>query len=141
MSEDSDYEHRRKDRKDRKHRSQSPAAAKNNDKSKDQGEITDDDGKGRANGTEDIAPNVEEDLDPEEREKRDREERIAASLRKREEEVAKELSGHLHAREKERERHRKSEAVSAFQALLTDLIKHPDYSWKEAKKIFKKDSR
>ena len=141
MSEDSDYEHRRKDRKDRKHRSQSPAAAKN-DKSKDQGEITDDDGKGRANGTEDSAPNAgDEDLDPEEREKRDREERIAASLRKREEEVAKELSGHLHAREKEREQHRKSEAVSAFQALLTDLIKHPDYSWKEAKKIFKKDSR
>ena len=33
------------------------------------------------------------------------------------------------------------EAVSAFQALLTDLIKHPDYSWKEAKKIYKKDSR
>ena len=143
MSEDSDYEHRRKDRKDRKHRSQSPAAAKNDKNSKDQGEITDDDGKGRANGTEDSAPNAdhEEDLDPEEREKRDREERIAASLRKREEEVAKELSGHLHAREKEREQHRKSEAVSAFQALLTDLIKHPDYSWKEAKKIFKKDSR
>merc|ERR1719336_820071 len=72
---------------------------------------------------------------------RNREERIQASLRKREEEVAKELSGHLHAREKEREQHRRSEAISAFQALLTDLIKHPDYSWKEAKKIFKKDSR
>merc|ERR1739838_771390 len=99
-------------------------------------------GKGRANGTEPEGGEVvDEDLDPEEREKRDREERIAASLRKREEEVAKELSGHLHAREKEREQHRKSEAVSAFQALLTDLIKHPDYSWKEAKKIFKKDSR
>merc|ERR1719483_623797 len=80
-------------------------------------------------------------LDPEEKEKRDREERIAASLKRREEEVAKELSGHLHARDKEREQHRRAEAVSAFQALLTDLIKHPDYSWKEAKKIFKKDSR
>ena len=80
-------------------------------------------------------------LDPEEKEKRDREERIAASLKRREEEVAKDLSGHLHARDKEREQHRRAEAVSAFQALLTDLIKHPDYSWKEAKKIFKKDSR
>ncbi len=81
------------------------------------------------------------DEDDEVKEKREREERIAASLKKREEEVARELSGHLHAREKEREQHRKSEAVTAFQALLTDLIKHPDYSWKEAKKIFKKDSR
>ena len=80
-------------------------------------------------------------LDPEEKEKRDREERIAASLKRREEEVAKDLSGHLHARDKEREQHRRAEAVSAFQALLTDLIKHPDFSWKEAKKIFKKDSR
>ena len=51
------------------------------------------------------------------------------------------LSGHLHARDKEREQHRRSEAILAFQALLTDLIKHPDYSWKEAKKVFKKDSR
>ena len=150
MSEDEeDYEHRRKDRKDRKRqRSASPADHKDNDKpnNKDQGENNSEadeaHGKGRANGTEPEGGEVvDEDLDPEEREKRDREERIAASLRKREEEVAKELSGHLHAREKEREQHRKSEAVSAFQALLTDLIKHPDYSWKEAKKIFKKDSR
>ena len=143
--EEDDYDRRKEGRKERKHRSQSPAsAAAKNDKSKDQGENSEDDGKGRANGNDD-APAAgeadEADLDPEEREKRDREERIAASLRKREEEVAKELSGHLHAREKEREQHRKSEAVSAFQALLTDLIKHPDYTWKEAKKIFKKDSR
>ena len=143
--EEDDYDRRKEGRKERKHRSQSPAsAAAKNDKSRDQGENSEDDGKGRANGNDD-APAAgeadEADLDPEEREKRDREERIAASLRKREEEVAKELSGHLHAREKEREQHRKSEAVSAFQALLTDLIKHPDYTWKEAKKIFKKDSR
>ena len=25
--------------------------------------------------------------------------------------------------------------------MLADLIKHPDYSWKEAKKVLKKDSR
>ena len=28
-----------------------------------------------------------------------------------------------------------------FQALLTDLIRHPDYTWKEAKKVLKKDGR
>jgi hypothetical protein len=31
--------------------------------------------------------------------------------------------------------------VNAFSALLTDLIRTPDFSWKEAKKILKKDSR
>ena len=44
----------------------------------------------------------------EEREKREKEERVAASLKKREAEVARELSGHLHARDKEREQHRYS---------------------------------
>ena len=166
MSAESDYDDRRN--KDRKRAPSSPSNNKDradNFSKKDQGEIEDGEdhhGKGRANGNgnddhegkqgsgnfrenDDNGGDHPEDddagLDPEEKEKRDREQRIAASLRKREEEVAKELSGHLHAREKERESHRRSEAVSAFQALLTDLIKHPDYSWKEAKKIFKKDSR
>merc|ERR1712062_281675 len=69
------------------------------------------------------------------------EERIAASLKKREAEEARELSGHLHARDKEREQHRHHEAVSHFEALLVDLIRQPDYTWKEAKKILKKDTR
>ena len=30
---------------------------------------------------------------------------------------------------------------SYFQALLTDLIRHPDYTWKEAKKVLEKDGR
>jgi len=81
-------------------------------------------------------PEVEE-----EREKREKEERIAASLKKREAEVARELSGHLHARDKEREQHRHHEAVSHFEALLVDLIRQPDYTWKEAKRILKKDAR
>ena len=34
-----------------------------------------------------------------------------------------------------------TEAVNAFSALLADLIRAPDFSWKEAKKILKKDSR
>ena len=81
------------------------------------------------------------DVDSEERAKREKEERVAASLRKREAEVAKELSGHLHARDKEREQHRHAEAVSNFQALLTDLIRLPDFTWKEARKVLKKDVR
>ena len=64
-------------------------------------------GKGRANGNNDenssydvdkkdkgdekAAAIEEENLDPEERERRDKEERVAASLKKREAEVAKEV--------------------------------------------------
>ncbi len=138
--------------KDRKRNNRSSSRERNQSKKSPRGEknegnddIIDSDGtkKDRANGNKNHPDSEKEerDLDPEEKEKRDREERIAASLRKREEEVAKELSGHLHARDKEREQHRRSEAISAFQALLTDLIKHPDFTWKEGKKIFKKDSR
>lgn len=83
----------------------------------------------------------EEEENDADKEKREREERAAASIRKREEEVQKELSGHLHARDKERQQHRHHEAISNFQALLTDLIRHPDYTWKEAKKVLKKDGR
>merc|ERR1712106_1166111 len=71
----------------------------------------------------------------------EREERVAASLRKREEEVKADLAGHLRERDKEREQHQHMEAVNGFSALLTDLIRAPDFSWKEAKKILKKDRR
>ena len=70
-----------------------------------------------------------------------KEERIAASLRKREEEVKANLAGSLRERDKEREQHLHQEAINGFNALLTDLIRTPDYSWKEAKKLLKKDSR
>ena len=56
-------------------------------------------------------------------------------------EVKQELCGLMHARDKEREQHRHVEAVNNFGALLTDLIKQSDYTWKEAKKILKKDAR
>ena len=36
---------------------------------------------------------------------------------------------------------RHHEAVSHFEALLVDLIRQPDYTWKEAKKVLKKDTR
>ena len=40
----------------------------------------------------------------------------------------------------EREQHLHSEAVKGFSAILTDLIK-TETSWKDAKKVMKKDSR
>merc|ERR1712241_1273321 len=77
----------------------------------------------------------------ENKEKKEKEERMLASLRKREEEVKEQMAGHLRDRDKEREQHQHTEAVNGFSALLTDLIRTPDYSWKEAKKVLKKDSR
>ncbi|XP_074593867.1 transcription elongation regulator 1 [Brevipalpus obovatus] len=77
-----------------------------------------------------------------EREKiKEKQERIEASLREREKEVARELSSHFRERDKEREQHKHAEAVEHFNALLTDLVRNPDFSWKEAKKVLKKDHR
>jgi len=128
-----------KDKKRRRSTKDSAAADKKTDMSED-----DDDRPALDQRTKEPAADAEskdEDLTEEEREKREREERIAASLKKREAEVARELSGHLHARDKERQQHLHSEAVTRFDALLADLIRHPDYTWKEAKKVLKKDSR
>jgi len=68
-------------------------------------------------------------------------ERVAAALAARQEAVKADMAGHLRDRDKERESHLHTEAVNAFSALLADLIRAPDFSWKEAKKILKKDSR
>merc|ERR1711962_908750 len=72
---------------------------------------------------------------------REKEERVAAALAARQEAVKADMAGHLRDRNKERENHLHSEAVNAFGALLADLIRAPDFSWKEAKKILKKDAR
>ena len=44
------------------------------------------------------------------------------SLRKREEEVQKTLSSSLREREKEREQHKREEAVQHFKALMADMV-------------------
>jgi transcription elongation regulator 1 len=72
---------------------------------------------------------------------REKQERIKASLIEREREVNRELSAHLRERDKEREQHKHSEAVENFTALLTDLVRNCDVSWREAKKTIKKDHR
>lgn len=72
---------------------------------------------------------------------KEKQERIEASLREREKEVARELSTHLRERDKEREQHKHAEAVEHFNALLSDLVRNADLSWREAKKILKRDHR
>ncbi len=94
-----------------------------------------------ANGQNQEGEQQDDDETKEDRERREKDARAAASIRKREEEVQRERSQHLRDRDKEREQHRRTEAVSNFQALLIDLIRQPDFTWKEAKKMLKKDAR
>jgi len=91
----------------------------------------------------DVLKEKEEMSEEARQEQRDREkkERMEASLRERENQVAKELSTHLREREREQEKIKRSEAVETFTALLIDLIKSDDYSWREARKLLKKDKR
>ena len=68
---------------------------------------------------------VPQDSDDGERKDREKQERIEASLKKREEEVHRSLSTSLRERDKERELHKKDEAVQHFNALLADLVSPP----------------
>lgn len=72
---------------------------------------------------------------------REKQERVEASIREREKEVHRTLSSHLRERDKERELHKHDEAIQHFKALLTDLVRSPDVSFHEVKKILRKDHR
>jgi len=93
-------------------------------------------GKGESGGT--VGAVLEAGEDQREREKK---ERMEASLREREKEVARSLSSHMREREKEQEKLKRSEAIETFTALLIDLIRSEEYSWREGKKVIKKDKR
>ena len=60
--------------------------------------------------------------DDEDRKTREKQERVQESIRKREEEVQRSLSTSLRERDKEREQHKKDEAIQLFNALLADLV-------------------
>jgi transcription elongation regulator 1 len=47
----------------------------------------------------------------------------------------------LRDRDKEREHHKRDEAMRHFSALLADLVRNADLKWKEVKKQLKKDHR
>ncbi|KAG1680715.1 Transcription elongation regulator 1 [Nymphon striatum] len=81
------------------------------------------------------------DSDIEATKEREKQERIETSLREREKEVQRTLSTHLRERDKEREHHKHGEAIQHFNALLTDLVRQSDLTWKEAKRLLRKDHR
>ena len=67
--------------------------------------------------------------------------RAEQSIREREKEVQRTLAGHLRDRDKEREHHKRDEAIGHFNALLIDLVRNPDLTWKEVKRQLRKDHR
>lgn len=67
--------------------------------------------------------------------------RVEQSIREREKEVQRTLAGHLRDRDKEREHHMREECIGHFTALLTDLVRTPDFTWKEVKRQLRKDHR
>lgn len=75
------------------------------------------------------------------RKDRDRQARAEASIKEREKEVQKTMAEFLRDRDKERQHHQRDEAIRNFSALLADLVRNSDYTWKEVKKQLKKDHR
>lgn len=75
------------------------------------------------------------------RKDRERQARAEASIKEREREVQRTLAENLRERDKERQHHKRDEAVRHFTALLADLVRNSDVTWKEVKKQLKKDHR
>ncbi|XP_049540078.1 transcription elongation regulator 1 isoform X1 [Anopheles darlingi] len=89
---------------------------------------------------EDCNTSDEDEIDRQQKE-RDRKLRAEASIKEREKEVQRTLASHLRDRDKERQLHQRDEAIRHFNALLTDLVRNSDLTWKEVKKLLKKDHR
>lgn len=98
----------------------------------EEGEHHDDD-EGHTNSEDDEAERLQKE--------REKQLRAEQSIREREKEVQRTLAGHLRDRDKEREHHKRDEAIGHFNALLTDLVRNPDLTWKEVKRQLRKDSR
>ncbi|CAB3367370.1 Hypothetical predicted protein [Cloeon dipterum] len=123
-----DYVKSLKEEKRDKHRD------KDSDRHSKEGDQTDE------KNSDDEEKDKSEDENEKEKE-REKKERQEASLREREKEVRQTLASHMRERDKERELHKHDEAVQQFTALLVDLVRNSDLTWKEAKRMMRKDSR
>lgn len=85
-------------------------------------------------------PTSDDETDRQQKE-RERQIRAEASIKEREKEVQRTLATHLRDRDKEREHHKRDEAIRHFTALLADLVRNADLTWKEVKKQLRKDHR
>lgn len=55
--------------------------------------------------------------------------------------MQQQLAGHMRDLHKERAHHKRDEAMRHFSALLADLVRNADLTWKEVKKLLRKDHR
>nr|XP_055033966.1 transcription elongation regulator 1a isoform X1 [Misgurnus anguillicaudatus] len=67
--------------------------------------------------------------------------RIEASLRERERAVQRFRSEQTKEIDREREQHKREEAIQHFKALLSDMVKSPDANWSETRRTLRKDHR
>nr|XP_049463992.1 transcription elongation regulator 1 isoform X2 [Anopheles coluzzii] len=148
---------REKELKERNSRSEQRSSRKSRDRSRDRRSRSNDreasqSAKGASNhdGTannnndedegEDCNTSDEDEIERQQRE-RERKARAEASIKEREKEVQRTLATHLRDRDKERQHHQRDEAMRHFNALLADLVRNADLTWKEVKKLLKKDHR
>ncbi|XP_050359365.1 transcription elongation regulator 1 isoform X2 [Nymphalis io] len=131
--------------KERERGSKKDKKDKERDKDKDREKDTKKDKKKEKTGDEPAGEASEaEEAAPEEAESeaaKERQARAQASIKERERQVQRALATSLRDRDKEREYHKRDEAVQHFNALLADLVRNPDLTWREAKKQLKKDHR
>ncbi|KAG8439250.1 hypothetical protein GDO86_005466 [Hymenochirus boettgeri] len=80
-------------------------------------------------------------LDTEKEKELERQARIEASLREREREVQKARSEQTKEIDREREQHKREEAIQNFKALLSDMVRSSDVSWSDTRRTLRKDHR
>ncbi|KYB29457.1 transcription elongation regulator 1 isoform X1 [Tribolium castaneum] len=132
--------HKKKDKDKDKERHSKDEKEKDKDKEKDKSK-KEEDGDVSNKEVEETEPEETDDEKAQEQRDKDRQARAEASLREREKEVQRTLATHMRDRDKEREQHKRDEAIQHFNALLADLVRNPELSWREVKRILRKDHR
>ncbi|XP_044756362.1 transcription elongation regulator 1-like isoform X2 [Coccinella septempunctata] len=139
-----------KDREHKREKEKHKKKDKDKEREKDRHKDKEDKGKDKdkhkkdKDVTDDVKIEEHESIEVEDSEKekdKDKQARVEASLREREKEVQRTLANHMRDRDKEREHHKREEAIQHFNALLADLVRDPELSWREVKRILRKDHR
>nr|XP_023654469.1 transcription elongation regulator 1-like [Paramormyrops kingsleyae] len=80
-------------------------------------------------------------LDSDKEKDLERQARIEASLREREREVQKARFEQSKEIDREREQHKREEAIQNFKALMSDMVRTSDATWSETRRNLRKDHR
>ncbi|XP_041049424.1 transcription elongation regulator 1-like isoform X1 [Carcharodon carcharias] len=80
-------------------------------------------------------------IDSDKEKELERQARIEASLREREREVQKARSEQTKEIDREREQHKREEAIQNFKALLSDMVRSSDVTWSDTRRTLRKDHR